>query len=95
MPKISKTVFLSALFSVSAAVSAGPSSGGAFVLDPNTLDGGGGASTGGAFTLSGTIGQPDASNAMTGGAFQLTGGFWRQAAGGGGGPGAIFQDSFE
>ncbi len=41
-----------------------------------TIDGGGGTSTGGAYTLSGTIGQPDASNPMTGGAYTLTGGFW-------------------
>ncbi|MEK6799494.1 MAG: hypothetical protein AABZ12_11050 [Planctomycetota bacterium] len=41
-----------------------------------TIDGGGVMrSTGGAFELSGTIGQPDA-GAMTGGGFELTGGFW-------------------
>jgi hypothetical protein len=40
------------------------------------VDGGGGTSTGGVYTLSGTIGQPDASAAMTGGAYTLTGGFW-------------------
>ena len=37
---------------------------------------GGGTSTGGTFSLSGTIGQADAGTAMTGGAFSLTGGFW-------------------
>lgn len=36
---------------------------------------GGGASSGGAFTLRGTIGQPEA-GVMTGGAFRLHGGFW-------------------
>ncbi len=41
-----------------------------------TIDGGGGTSTGGSFTLSGTIGQHDAGGPMTGGAFELTGGFW-------------------
>jgi hypothetical protein len=46
--------------------------------------GGGGASTGGTFTLRGTIGQHDAGPAMSGGTFSLTGGFW---AGGDGGPG--------
>lgn len=44
-------------------------------LDWNTIDGGGGTSSGGSFTLSGTIGQPDAGT-MTGGSFELTGGFW-------------------
>ena len=40
-----------------------------------TIDGGGGTSTGGAYTLSGTIGQPDAGT-MTGGVYTLAGGFW-------------------
>lgn len=40
-----------------------------------TIDGGGGNSTGGGYTLSGTIGQPDA-GVMTGGGYILTGGFW-------------------
>ena len=40
-----------------------------------TVDGGGGTSTGGGYTLSGTIGQPDA-GVMTGGGYSLTGGFW-------------------
>jgi hypothetical protein len=38
--------------------------------------GGGGTSSGGAYTLSGTIGQADASSPMSGGAYTLTGGFW-------------------
>ena len=33
-------------------------------------------STGGVYSVSGTIGQPDASGAMTGGGYSLTGGFW-------------------
>jgi len=42
----------------------------------STIDGGGVMrSTGGAFELSGTAGQPDA-GVMTGGVFELTGGFW-------------------
>ena len=41
-----------------------------------TIDAGGGTSTGGSFTLSGTIGQFDASTAMAGGSFRLVGGFW-------------------
>lgn len=44
-----------------------------------TIDGGGGTSTGGSFTLSGTIGQPDA-GVLTGGNFTLTGGFWSIAS---------------
>lgn len=40
-----------------------------------TVDGGGGTSTGGVFTVSGTVGQPDAGT-MSGGGFTLSGGFW-------------------
>lgn len=46
-----------------------------FELDWHTIDGGGGTSSGGAFALSGTIGQPDA-GMMSGGSFTLVGGFW-------------------
>ena len=46
-------------------------------LSWNTMDGGGGTSTGGGFTLSGTIGQADGrSQPMTGSDFTLVGGFW-------------------
>jgi hypothetical protein len=47
-----------------------------YSIDWYKVAGGGGASTGGVYTLSGTIGQPDASAAMTGGNYSLTGGFW-------------------
>jgi|SRR5581483_856540 len=40
------------------------------------IAGGGGASSGGPFSLQGTIGQAEAGTTMTGGAFSLTGGFW-------------------
>jgi len=40
-----------------------------------TVDGGGGTSSGGTYSLSGTIGQPDA-GALAGGSYSLTGGFW-------------------
>ncbi len=44
-------------------------------IDWYTIDGGGGTSTGGAITLSGTIGQFDAGK-LSGGPFDLLGGFW-------------------
>jgi len=48
-----------------------------------TIDGGGYTfSSGGQFTLGGTIGQPDAA-AMTGGQYSLIGGFWAGADAGG------------
>ena len=40
-----------------------------------TIDGGGGQSSGGDFTLTGTIGQPDAAWSR-GGGYELLGGFW-------------------
>jgi hypothetical protein len=47
-----------------------------YSIDWHKIAGGGGTSSGGQFTLSGTIGQHDASGPMTGGNFSLTGGFW-------------------
>ena len=47
-----------------------------YSIDWHTIDGGGGTSTGGVYTVSGTIGQPDAGGAMTNGQFSVTGGFW-------------------
>jgi hypothetical protein len=47
-----------------------------FEIVKSTIDGGGGISSGGTFTLSGTIGQHDAGGTMTGGGYVLTGGFW-------------------
>lgn len=56
-------------------------SGGGFTLDWFSVDGGGGTSGGGAFALSGAIGQPDAAGTMTGSDFTLAGGFWPGATG--------------
>jgi hypothetical protein len=47
-----------------------------YTIDWYKIAGGGGTSTGGVYSVSGTIGQPDASGAMTGGSYSLTGGFW-------------------
>ena len=46
-----------------------------YSIDWFTIDGGGGTSTGGVFSVSGTIGQPDAGK-MSGGNFTVDGGFW-------------------
>lgn len=48
-----------------------------YSIDWFTIDGGGGTSTGGVYSVSGTIGQPDASSTpMTNGQYAVTGGFW-------------------
>ena len=48
---------------------------GQYELSWYTIDGGGGQSSGGNFTLTGTIGQPDAAYSA-GGNYELLGGFW-------------------
>jgi hypothetical protein len=47
-----------------------------YSVDWFTIDGGGGMSTGGVYTLNSAIGQPDAGGPMLGGGYSLTGGFW-------------------
>jgi len=47
-----------------------------YSIDWYKIAGGGGTSTGGEYSVSGTIGQHDAGGPMTGGNFSLTGGFW-------------------
>ena len=47
-----------------------------YSIDWHKIAGGGGTSTGGVFSISGTIGQPDAGGALTGGNYSLTGGYW-------------------
>ncbi len=46
-----------------------------YSIDWYTIDGGGGTSTGGVYSVTGTIGQPDAGT-MSGGNYTLQGGFW-------------------
>jgi hypothetical protein len=46
-----------------------------FSMNWYTIDGGGGTSSGGSFTIRGTIGQHDA-GIMSGASLQLAGGFW-------------------
>ena len=47
-----------------------------YSVDWFKIAGGGGTSTGGTYSVSGTIGQADASATLTGGQYSLTGGFW-------------------
>jgi hypothetical protein len=46
-----------------------------YSIDWFTIDGGGGTSSGGIYSVSGTIGQPDAGHS-SGGNFTVEGGFW-------------------
>ena len=62
---------------VAASFSFAQSSGGNFEILSSTIDSGGGLSSGGEFSLTGTIGQPDSDPRIsTGGEFALAGGFW-------------------
>jgi hypothetical protein len=47
-----------------------------YSVDWHKVSGGGGTSTGGGFSISGTIGQHDAGGPLTGGGYSVTGGFW-------------------
>ena len=47
-----------------------------YSIDWYKIAGGGGTSTNGQFSITGTIGQPDANGAMSGGSYSLSGGFW-------------------
>jgi hypothetical protein len=61
-----------------------------------TIGGGGGRSSGGSYTLSGTIAQPDADplQPSTGGSYAITGGFWPGMVQGAAGT-DLFADGFE
>jgi hypothetical protein len=65
------TFLLSLLLSLLAVSARGQS----YAIDWFTIDGGGGTSTGGVYSVTGTIGQPDA-GLMSGGNFTIQGGFW-------------------
>lgn len=84
-------IILVVLLCVSALVFS-QSSGGDFEITRNTIDNGGGSSSGGEFSLTGTIGQHDANHQIsTDGGFALAGGFWANAFV----SDVIFEDGFE
>jgi hypothetical protein len=47
-----------------------------YSINWHKIAGGGGTSTGGVYSVSGTIGQHDAGGPMSGGNYSVTGGFW-------------------
>ena len=61
------------------ATAACPANAQSYSINWHTIDGGGGTSTGGMFSVTGTIGQPDAGT-MSGGTYTLRGGFWGSTA---------------
>jgi len=71
---------LSRLVGAAAVASCAATASAQYTIDWYTIDGGGGTSTGGVFSLSGTIGQPDAGT-MSAGTTTLSGGYWSVAGG--------------
>lgn len=65
---------------LAAGLLAGSASGQPFAADVSTIDGGGGTVTGTYFSLTGSIGQPDASAFQTGTHYRLAGGFIHASA---------------
>ena len=51
-----------------------------FEITRSTIDGGGGTISSGSYTLTGTIGQPDAGATLASGTLELRGGFWNTSA---------------
>ena len=75
--KIWRSFVASLLFLATATIAHAQS----YSIDWFTIDGGGGTSTGGPmiginYSLSGTIGQPDAGGPLTNGQYSVAGGFW-------------------
>lgn len=65
------TILLSALNSQLSTINAQ-----SYSIDWYKVSGGGGTSTGGVYSVSGTVGQHDAGGPMSGGVYSVTGGFW-------------------
>ena len=77
MKRAAALAALVALFVLTSSALAG--SGGDYDLSWWTVDGGGGEFASGGYSLSGTVGQPDAAF-WSGGEYSLVGGFWGGAA---------------
>ena len=79
------------------ATTAAKATSGSFVLLSQTIDAGGGRSSGSTFVVTGTIGQHDAEplQPSVGGAFAVTGGFWTGVVAPPPPGDAIFSDGFE
>lgn len=68
-------------------------SGALYSIEKYTIDGGGSVSSGGLYTVSGTIGQSDAGVVLSAGSYSVRGGFW--AASNGSLSDLIFINGFE
>lgn len=71
--KLRNSLFIGLVAALGMALSASAQS---YSINWYKIAGGGGTSSNGQYSLSGTIGQPDASGAMNGGQYSVTGGYW-------------------
>lgn len=80
----SRAAYIAALCAALAATprneASAQAAGGGFALRRVVVASGGGTSTGGAFSLSGTVGQAEAQPVASGGSFALRGGYWAESA---------------
>lgn len=74
---LAAVLVVAAILTLALAASAEPTA--ANEISRYTVDGGGGTSTGGAYTLDGTMGQYDAGS-QSGGVYGLAGGIWDRLA---------------
>lgn len=75
-----KIVFFGILIVVIISLSGLALAAGSYDLSWWTVDAGGGTSSGNGYTLSGTLGQPDAGTIASGGGYTLASGFWHGGA---------------
>ncbi len=76
MGKRSMVVWIAVVLVALSASWALAQSGGQWTIGRWAITGGGGTSSGGVFLVRGSMGQPDAGEALTGGEFAVRGGFW-------------------
>jgi hypothetical protein len=81
-----KIFWLGGLLLLMIALPALAAGGGPYELTWDTLGGGRGSSRSGPYTLTGTIGQPDAWPPLSGGGYTIAGGFWPEFGGDGSSP---------
>lgn len=75
--RILKCLLILALLAVAPLQTVAQPAGGDYMILKSTWDGGGGTSSGGQYSITGTIGQPDASaSVLNGPPYRLAGGFW-------------------
>ena len=76
MYKRGMVIWIVVVLVVLSTVWASAQSGGEWTIGRWAITGGGGTSSGGEFLVRGSMGQPEAGEALTGGEFTVRGGFW-------------------